>query len=422
MKKIDVAPFGKRLLAAIMDMALFVSLFLIITGLIITPIVVQAFNYEEAIINGYSYQTGSHLFVLRQRADTTGDEIIIIETKDYTTTISDSADYSITPIVSLEKDPDYVIKHLRYYYISFKTGENVELPTDTETKHYDMVEDMFVSPYYNDEIVVNGVTYLPKDYYTETWFNNEILKFGTDDAVFEYDNDNNYVFTSSFKEAHSDASKSAEENEANILKEGNTYLYSLVDDAWRDLYNSPFYKEINDTVYHAQLVETITGFMISILIVYLLFPMIFKNGETLGKITLKICLVNKSGYEVTKVQVLIRQLFLILIMSISSFIVGIDVITMAATLGLAIFIMMIITLANKEKRSLHDLVAGTLAIDRRTSVFFKDAKEEEKYEKEMEENLANLNKVDLSKEHVIQVKDEIIDPKIKEEIESSKKD
>ena len=124
MKKIDVAPFGRRLLAAIMDMALFLSLFLIITGLIITPIVVQAFNYEEAIINGYSYQTGSHLFVLRQRADTTGDEIIIIETKDYTSTISDAADYSITPIVSLEKDPDYVIKHLRYYYISFKTGDN----------------------------------------------------------------------------------------------------------------------------------------------------------------------------------------------------------------------------------------------------------------------------------------------------------
>ena len=52
------------------------------------------------------------------------------------------------------------------------------MPNDREGKHYDMVNDHFVSPDYQEN--VKDTTNLPKDYYTENWFNKEILKVETE--------------------------------------------------------------------------------------------------------------------------------------------------------------------------------------------------------------------------------------------------
>ena len=117
---------------------------------------------------------------------------------------------------------------------------------------------------------------------------------------------------------------------------------------------------------------TIVIISISLLLAYMLLefvvPLLFGNGQTLGKKIFGICLVRTDGVKVTPVMLLIRTLLgkytietmvpvLILIM-IYFRIVGL---TGTVVLLLILLIQMIIFAATRNHSLIHDLLAGTAA-------------------------------------------------------------
>lgn len=143
----------------------------------------------------------------------------------------------------------------------------------------------------------------------------------------------------------------------------------------------------------------LTSIIISWIIFYLIIPVSVKNGRTLGKMMFKMAIVNKLGYNVTVPQMLLRSLFPLLIIIIF-YLVGISSMMFIFYL-LLMFVTLIsycLTIFTKHHQALHDFVAGTLVIDSEASAWFKNAVEEENYQKELatvetrEEREARLTK------------------------------
>lgn len=126
------------------------------------------------------------------------------------------------------------------------------------------------------------------------------------------------------------------------------------------------------------------GLTLGILIFFFIIPMCFKNGETIGKLVMHTCLVNKLGYQYRRIQLVPRFIFMALSVLLIIYFVGINLITVGilSALLLASFITMILT---KDHKAIHDFIAGTLVIDKRNSTWFKDINEEERYQKQVDD-------------------------------------
>lgn len=91
----------------------------------------------------------------------------------------------------------------------------------------------------------------------------------------------------------------------------------------------------------------------TILILYLLVPLISKDGSTIGKIMLQMRVIDgKSGKKANKFQLFIRFIFFALI----------DIVLAIFTYGLTIFISIIMMFFYKTRQTVHDVIAGTIVV------------------------------------------------------------
>lgn len=388
MKKIVKPNFFKRLFAALMDGLFFAVSFLSISFFVMPHVLNWTMNYSgiKAILT--RYQHASHLYIVMQENDKGKSDYI--EVKDWTTKLDSSRTYITIQLDELNiVEPNYLLSHLQYYYTNFLTGKNIELPSDTQDYHFEPEKDYFVSPEYQNEITVDGVSYKQSEYYTNDFFKEKILenkeeyKLNEETGLFEYTG------------VDVDASKK--------------YLKSKIYDARKHLYYSDFHVSYNRTLIIGDLIRYIPPYIIMFCIVYLLFPMIFKNGQTLGKITFSIGLVNKNGYKVTRPQILLRFLFFFMEITLFTFIVGFLNWASIATLGVGVTGLLIATLISKENRSLHDYVAGTMVCDIKKSVFFKNIDEEEQYVADVNKHVEDFHSKKVVDAHVIQVGSKVIE-------------
>lgn len=153
-------------------------------------------------------------------------------------------------------------------------------------------------------------------------------------------------------------------------------------------------------------VPSIFAYAISSIVLYLVLPLIFKDGQTLAKKILKLGVVDRFGYRVAKYQSVIRFLVKFIIqlgvLSLTPiFIVGIyDVWSLpfismfgwTMNFGSLFFISLllgltssIITLCNKSRLDLEDLAAHTEVVILEQSNIFNSRKEKEDYLKMVEE-------------------------------------
>ncbi len=399
------ASLGKRLLAAILDFLLAIFLWLFFSMVVMTPIANSSLHYGDYMQLGLAYQTASHLYIYEQQNDDGNYEII--EVKDYTEKINSNKESQINSLVNkTELEPIYYVTHLHYYYTSFLTGVGVEMPNNSEKKTYDMEQDHFVSPDYKD--VVKDTSVLPKDYYTTSWFNKEILKIGGDgDKYFDCVDVNSLPTVKTF----------ATEDE---LADCRNYMRNLCNNAAADLYYRGYYQDINNNLKGIQIFIVIPPYVLAMCLLYLVVPLCFKNGETLAKKFCHLALVNKNGYAIKKRQVIFRFFVFFLCITLSLFIMGIGI-TSFATLGVGIFIMFIVTLVNKSHRAPHDYAAMTIEIDTLKSVWFESKEEEERHEQELIDKMNRYKSHKVENKNIIQIGDQIIDEKLKKEIEENKK-
>ena len=399
------ANIGKRLLTAIIDALFFGFLGVMLLLWVFRPIANYGLHYEQAQADETQYRIASHLYVYRQAND--DNQYVIIEVKDFTEKYDPNRASAVNPIYGFtETDYKFYLEHLYYYYHSFLTNVDVELPNSTATKQYDPVKDMFVSPHYNDPI--NGV--LPKDYYTDDWFINNVLDFSSGESTyFNYD---------SSKETFMEKITVKDGVDSVVLI---NYLKKCCNTATSDFYYSDYNADLNNIIKWSQVVIFVPSIVISYSIFYLLIPLLYSNGETLAKKFFKVAVISANGYKVKRRQIVFRELLQFAILAFSAFVVGIGL-TSLATLGVAIVILLGATLISKDHRSPIDYAASTEVVDAQKSVWFESLEDELNHAKELEDNMAKYKNQNILNKNVIQVGTTIVDEEVKKEFEESKKD
>lgn len=130
---------------------------------------------------------------------------------------------------------------------------------------------------------------------------------------------------------------------------------------------------------------TLGAIIITWILAYFVMPIILKNGRTLGKLMFKSAVVNKLGYNVSVPQMALRSLAPLALV-IAVYLISAFTIMMMFYLVMMIVLLVSYTLVifNKDHKSIHDFVAGTIVIDSEKSTWFKSALEEQQYQENLE--------------------------------------
>ena len=409
MKNVELAGLFKRIVAAVMDGLFAVFMFFLLVTYVTTPIANKASKYQQHVMDIYQQEIASHLYLLLQQND--NGDYVTVEVKDYVTKLENNSYKRIHDIYDIAQvSTDDYIRHLNYYYTVYLTGDvsRVELPKEGS---YDPIADGFVSPTYNIEI--DGK--LPKDIYTARYFNTTIMGLSPQGE----ENQSEY-YAYPLKEGNPDYEGLPVVKEGVDADKVKEDIRKRVYIATKQLYESDYIASRQSEIRSIQLWTEIPVYVFVVGIVYVMFPLIFKNGETLGKLSLGVGIVSKNGYKAKKRQILFRSLVFLVEITFSLFIVGYGL-TSFATLGVGCVIMMAVAVFTKSHQAPHDLAAMTVVADLKKSVFFESASEENKYEKQVNQNIENLNKYEPENPNIIQVGGTIIDERYKPKKEKKSK-
>ena len=366
LKQIVPANFASRILALIMDAALATFIMIGFIFLVFTPIANKAFKYEEKNGDGIRYEIASKLFVC-----VGGEDGKVYEIKDILNAPERASYLDLLSYENANKtdDLEFYRSRVKYYYLNFKTGLNVEHPEGVG-------EELYRAPNYLDEI--DGVK--PQDLYTEAWFNEKYGEITT---------------LNDFKQA--------------------------IVDAINDFVNQDYYLKLESDVQKTKLFIIFPSFILSFSIFFIVIPIFFKNGETLGKKTLHIGLATRDGYQVQKRQVVFRQFVLLCYVFFATFCLGVRI-TAFATLGLGVLIYFIPTFINKNKRSPIDFLAYTLPIDTMKSVWFDNVYVEEEKNEEIDTKMKEYKQRKVDNKNLLQVGSTIVNEEAKKEMLELEKD
>lgn len=303
------------------------------------------------------------------------------------------------------------VKSAKEQFINFNVESGLFEKTDNKDEYHEKTfdsykgyQDLFFS-YYTDYLVNKcpekyRVTYNGQDVY---WFNVHVLgqkddrNLYADDikkfdslvssvapTLFTYKLDANneplYDEIALPKYLNNDETASLSEAQENTLTayfyisdadntEKKTCYYHI---AARDLAARKFVSNAYDVWYdHTYSYPIISCLAVSTAIFFLIIPLFFKDGETLGKRMFKLCLVNKLGYRYSKIQLIPRFLLFVAVVVVLYFVVGINLIS----LGILTFIALVsytLTVFTKDHKAIHDYVAGTLVVDKVKSEIYKN--------------------------------------------------
>ena len=162
----------------------------------------------------------------------------------------------------------------------------------------------------------------------------------------------------------------------------NSYCYYYI--ATLDLTSRKFVSNAYDQWYmHYYTLPLVCSFGFSMIIFFFVLPMIFKRGETIGKLIFHLGLANKLGYKHSRLQLIPRTFFLVAVVVVLALVIGINlwflgIVTFLAlaSYGLAIF--------TKDHKAIHDYIAGTIVVDKVHSEIYDNATQEDKVKSEIE--------------------------------------
>ena len=180
-------------------------------------------------------------------------------------------------------------------------------------------------------------------------------------------------------------------SEESNIKEFNysTFTLVLIDESKTDVTINYFikqYKSACDYVLNCTEVTTLTAenqelifgslksfipLLLGISFVFdLIIPLCSKEGQTIGKHIFGLAVLNKEGYKCKKSTFVLRYIIYI----------GLEIILGFITMGGIIMISYTMFMFVKNRRCLHDLIVGTIVINKKESFFFDSPVEERYYE------------------------------------------
>ena len=134
-----------------------------------------------------------------------------------------------------------------------------------------------------------------------------------------------------------------------------------------------------NSVCNYRLLFFVISSFLPLLIINIVFPFIFKNGQTLGKKVMKLGLVSKSGVKVSNLNVIVRFLIGIFAFEVLPFMIYLavsNVYTIGLLIGMAVsFINFCFFIFTNNHYMIHDHIGGTVVIDLHTTIIFNSIEE-----------------------------------------------
>jgi uncharacterized RDD family membrane protein YckC len=256
-----------------------------------------------------------------------------------------------------------IIESLSYFYTVYMTGDTSKTaPGDT------------VSEFANELITLeDGTTVLPKDYYTVSWFNENVLSLPKAGIIqtldyFEYQKDINgdpiyteigtvnqkYIKDKEIEENGVTTTVQVVEATSEMIK----YIYEKYVAAVNTLNTLPNIISYSTTLINANALITYLVRTVLIAIFFIGFPLMLKKGKTLGKLLMKCSLVRPDGEPIKKWQVIPRGIIITLIPSLLYFVHILLVQVIVLLLLIIASIVLYRTIENN--RVIHDLISNTV--------------------------------------------------------------
>lgn len=131
------------------------------------------------------------------------------------------------------------------------------------------------------------------------------------------------------------------------------------------------------------------GVFLSVLILEFFVPLIFKNGQTIGKKVFSTGVIKINGVKTSKIQLFVRAILgkyaieiMLPILLIILLLAGtIGYIGMILLVGLVIFQLMLVSMS-KNHQAIHDVLAYTVVVDLQTQMIFDNEDELLEYKKQ----------------------------------------
>jgi uncharacterized RDD family membrane protein YckC len=293
-----------------------------------------------------------------------------------------------------KSNDDYTVFEtpVKYYYFSYLTGENIDLP---EKPAYE--DSYYASPLCNKPIVLeDGSKVLPKDYYNVAWYNEHVLLI-EGDWIDDPDNAKSIclftypytietvdgVETKIYDTTKLGIPRTQVYDDGALRDVTSTELarqYSLkYEEAYYHLTSLSFYYDVSTKINFYMGLSAMIPIILAGAITYVIIPLFMKNGATIGKKIFKLGLANMQGFKMKKYQLLTRFIpyFLtclcVLLITYQSIYICLIIVAVMFLSSFAV------SMGSPKKCALHDYTGQTIVIDAKDSIIFENYLTEEAY-------------------------------------------
>ena len=152
-------------------------------------------------------------------------------------------------------------------------------------------------------------------------------------------------------------------------------------------------------IINLMLLMTSIGLLVAVLLIEFIIPLIFKNGQTLGKKCFALCLVKSNSVKVNTFSLFVRsfigmytiELMIPLYVFILIMFGGSGGVFLLLALGIILF-NLILLIATKDNQFIHDAFAYTVVVDKTVQMIFENDQELIEFKKELHKNEVENNK------------------------------
>ncbi len=129
------------------------------------------------------------------------------------------------------------------------------------------------------------------------------------------------------------------------------------------------------------------SFLIPYLILEFLIPLLFKNGQTLGKKVFAIAVMRNDGVKISPKLLFIRTVLgkftvetMVPMFMILLFIIGLDPIVCITTILAILLIQLVLLITSKTRALIHDSLSSTVVVDFQSQMIFDSVEEKREYQ------------------------------------------
>ena len=209
------------------------------------------------------------------------------------------------------------------------------------------------------------------DTFTMEWFNKEILLVGDETYnCFEYQKTGDEDDPSKLATRIEGAS----DNLVNKLVQGK-YVDAIMD----DLNKIPEVEKAGANYMTLSTLQYVVSIFIAGALVYILVPLIMKNGQTIGKKVFGLGLANSDGYKFSNPRLLMRFVPFAVVDISLFFLILVNLYIVMLIVLIIFLVSFALAMSSPKRMSLHDLTAQSIVVDLKTSTLFSTVEEEESY-------------------------------------------